>query len=165
MSHESGMWSKIKTSYHRMNLFHKMILFYIMFFALPVAVASVLIVSDISSRFTEEYREQKAKTIEDEIHAVEVELDAADACMQSIQYNTGMTDYTMSYDFSSGEGAGSWLEYVRPFFRQAQYLYDQYDNIRVWRIVAKDKNDPRNVLNAVDNPDLDLTEVIPYERR
>ena len=43
-----------------MNLFHKMILFYIMFFALPVAVASVLIVSDISSRFTEEYREQKA---------------------------------------------------------------------------------------------------------
>lgn len=97
MSHESGMWSKIKTSYHRMNLFHKMILFYIMFFALPVAVASVLIVSDISSRFTEEYREQKAKTIEDEIHAVEVELDAADACMQSIQYNTGMTDYTMVF--------------------------------------------------------------------
>ena len=94
-----------------------------------------------------------------------MELDAADACMQSIQYNTGMTDYTMSYDFSSGEGAGSWLEYVRPFFRQAQYLYDQYDNIRVWRIVAKDKNDPCYVLNAVDNPDLDLTEVIPYERR
>lgn len=155
MSRSANIFSKI---YHQSTLSQKMIFFYIFLVCVPMFLIGGVYVSRITYMLTQEYERNKEELLEQKKITMESTLSRIRFCTSAFQYNTSLLDYVERYDFSTADGAESWLSFARPAFQQIDSANPDFSVIRIWRIKEKALNDPRYVLNKSDNPELEKIE-------
>lgn len=138
-----------------LSLFRKMMLFYIMILCIPAIVINAFYIGNVSGTLNVQYRNGKQNVLYQACRSIEDAVGQVEYCRNSFQYNSALIEYVNGYDFSTGEGARIWLQYVRPAFWQVSITDKGMTGVRIWRVKEREKNDPRYVLNAADNPELD----------
>ena len=151
---------KIKRAYHERTLFQKMMFFYVALLCVPVFLIGSFYIGSISEKMNREYRNGKEEILQQKETAIESSLSRIRYCTAAFQYNSGLIEYVDQYDFSTADGAESWLRYVQPAFSQIDFSNPEFTDIRIWRLHGKESNDPRYVLNASDNPEISGIEPI-----
>ena len=145
-----------------MPLFRKMMFFYIMLLCIPAAIMGAFYVGTLVKRLDGEYDKSKAEVLEQACLAVDHISSQVEYCRNSFQYNSMFLQYVSSYDLTTGEGVQMWLQYVKPAFDQIKTANPGFTNICVWRGETKESNDPRYVLNAEENEELDQNLPMKY---
>ena len=139
-----------------------MMFFYIMLLCIPAAIMGAFYVGTLVKRLDGEYDKSKAEVLEQACLAVDHISSQVEYCRNSFQYNSMFLQYVSSYDLTTGEGVQMWLQYVKPAFDQIKTANPGFTNICVWRGETKESNDPRYVLNAEENEELDQNLPMKY---
>ena len=148
-----------------MPLFRKMMFFYIILLCVPAAILGAFYVGTLVKRLDREYDKSKAEVLEQASLAVDHVSSQVEYCRNSFQYNSMFLRYVSNYDLTTGDGVQMWLQYVKPAFEQIKTANPGFTDICVWRSEAKESNDPRYVLNARENKELDQKIAMKYNSK
>lgn len=142
----------IKSKYHDMKMFQKMLFFYIAILCVPTVLIGSLYLGAMEKQLVQEYRDSKEEILKQKKNSIQDSVSRILACVGSFQYNSSLIEYVDRYDFSTANGAYSWIRYVKPAFEQISFANAELTGIRIYRMRDKKINDPRYVLNGSDDP-------------
>ncbi|MDO5376722.1 MAG: histidine kinase [Clostridia bacterium] len=134
----------------------KMILMYIWIIAIPMILLGINYIVSIGGGLERQYAESKKSALLQSADFIKNELGIVEFCTSCIQYNNGVLEYIEHQDFSTSDGVAVYMETVRPAFEQLKSINGHFESIRAYRMLFDGMNDIHYVLNASDQPNLDL---------
>ena len=146
---------RVAKAYLDLELSKKMIVLYVFLLLLPMLLCGYSYFYAMSKRLGEQYDASKSGIFERSVNSIENNLDVVDYCARCVQTNAGVVRYIESMDFSNAQGVGAYLEEVRPVFAQLRAVNGDYDTLCVYRKLLEGRNDPDDVLNADQQPNLE----------
>lgn len=153
----------LKSKYHNLTLFQKMIFFYVLLLCMPMVLIGAVSLGNIRGKLDDEYKNSKEEVLLEKKNSIIDHAAWISFCIDSFQYNSKLVEYVENYDFSTADGVDVWMTSVKPAFQQVKAANTYLSDIKIWRMYDKEKNDPRYVQNASDNPDLDKIGKMGYK--
>jgi two-component system sensor histidine kinase YesM len=133
-----------------MALVHKIIFLYILIIFIPMIILGTFYIGNFSVHMKEQYVAGKTAIMDQCRKSIENNLSQVVFCTRSFQSNADLLHYVESEDFSTANGAYTYMKTVLPVFLQMKATYTDYQTICIYRRFEKRWNDPAYVLNGLN---------------